>query len=136
MTASEALERVAQSYVQGVAFHYGKLTPDPWFQAHEELEEAMRVGNESLTSVAAERFFNRCKELIERFKSDGVRVRRIGPWDGVNSASKSFPGDQYLNAQVSRKEKFCHKCESKDDLKLVSTFPGSTSVMIVCGECA
>jgi hypothetical protein len=129
MNLSDAIEAVGRFYVPGVAKYYGQLNPDPWFQAHEELEQVALQCKPELTAAAAERFVERCRELVDRFKREGTPPRR-----GTSIADAFYSGDaDRITMHRSRKVKQCFRCETKADLTIQSR--GEVDVVVVCRPC-
>lgn len=129
MKLSQALEEVAAHYVPGVIAYYGKMKPDPWQQAHDDLELVLSTQNEALLDAAADRFVSRCKELSLRFKEEGKAPRRVTPMDGWGLGS-----EKRVDAWIGRKDKACHCGETKG-LKIVPVYPDSAEVTVQCGRC-
>lgn len=131
MKVSEALDRVGQIYVPGLAAYFEQFKPDPWLAAHEDLERVMIAGDEAMTEAAADGFLNRCTELVDRFKRDGVPPTKMDPVrDGFNLGNVGR-----VAAHMSRKNKDCAKCGSKEKLKIVPVQKGGTDVMLLCESC-
>lgn len=128
MTLSQALERVNQAYVPGIVKYYGKLNPDPWQAAHDELDRIAGTFDPSIVVPATERFVSRCLDLIERFKQDGRASKTTSAADGFAMTPES------VARHHSRKLKQCARCESNLGLKIVPVTAGGVDVMILCAE--
>lgn len=130
MKIAEALDRVNSIYVPGTAKYYGALDPDPWQQAHDDLEAVMQKRDWRMTESACDRFVARCEDLINRFKAEGRAPK------GVSIADAVFLGDEKrVKSWQSRTAKHCVKCEGKENLTLVPKSQDSMDVAIVCKGC-
>lgn len=130
MRLSEALETVGKSYTPGVAQYYDRLEPNPWLQAHEDLERVALLREPDLIPAACERFVSRALALIARFTSEGK------PSTGISNADAVFIGDpERIRAWQSRKEKHCIDCESKEGLTLTPAKDSATEVVVICRNC-
>src|SRR4051812_32364025 len=114
MRVSEALGQVSKAYIPGMVAYYERFNPDPWMQAHEDLERVMQAQNLELNEVAAVRFVERCTQLVERFKREGSEAGTIAPQDAIHMTTKA------IGAWMSRKHKICAYCEGTESLKIVS----------------
>lgn len=130
MRVSEALDAVNKIYKVGIADFYSKQKPDPWMKAHEDLEKVMFTHDEQLVKIAAQRFFDRCQELVIRFNKESDGTEKIIPeLDGF------YLGDpNRVDEAFSVKQKACVNCFSTKDIKLVSTDDG-VNVKIICKQC-
>lgn len=130
MTLSKALAVVNERYVPGIVAYYGKLTPDPWQAAHDELEKIAGRFDDAIVSATCERFVVRCTELIERFKREGKVSNSVAPSDAFAM------GENRVQEHLSRKRKECIHCGGKVGLKIVPVSEGSIDVKVICSQCA
>jgi hypothetical protein len=128
MKVSEALQQVSDAYVPGLIAHYEKFQPDPWWQAHAELERVMQIKNPELSEAAAIKFRDRCLELIERYKREGTPTTGATRRDGFNMNPNS------LRSWHSRRQKICVHCES-DQYLTIQSVPNSIEVVLICESC-
>lgn len=126
MTLSQALQRVSEFYVPGVVKYYAQITPDPWQMAHDDLERIAGNFDPVVVNPATERFVERCRELVRRFADDAAPAKSVSPADGFAMSRRA------IDAHMSRKQKKCAVCDSKEGLKIVPVEPGSMDVMLVC----
>lgn len=130
MKMSEALEKVNRAYVPGVVAFYDKADPNPWQQAHDNLESLLHLNDEQLISAGLEAFVYRCLELIDSFNKMGTPPKKISIADAF------FLGDEnrYLETR-SRKYKECFKCQSKDDLQIITSPTDELRAVLICKNC-
>jgi hypothetical protein len=129
MKVTEAIDRVGALYVPGVVAYYGRLTPDPWQKAHDDLERLAGVVDENELTAPLEQFIARCSELIERFKREGSPSKIQAPEAFLMASARQ------VQAHMSRKHKRCARCDSKENLRIVPASPGSMDVMLLCLGC-
>lgn len=130
MRLSQALELVSARYVPGVVSHYAKQSPDPWQQAHDDLERIAGIMDEATATPVLERFVERCTDLIGRYLAEKDPTKAATPADHFAG------GEDRIRAHMSRKLKQCFYCDSKDALKIMPLEPGSIEVILACRECA
>jgi hypothetical protein len=130
MKPSQALEAVSKIYAPGVAKFYMQMQPDPWLAVHEDLDRVMMLKDEDLSAVAADRFVERCTQLVEQFKSGGVTQK------GLSSADAMFMTDEKrFRQQQSVKYRCCVRCGSTEKLSLQPTGKEALQVQVICHEC-
>jgi len=131
MKASEALKEVSKHYVPGVVAFYEKMNPDPWFDAHERLNESLlKDKSEEGQSVACKIFVDACVDLIDGYKSRYPGGAKLSDLDAF------FIGDEdRVRKLQSQKYRECAECESKKDLVLVRDKEDVNLVYILCKNC-
>lgn len=130
MTMSQALASVSQIYQPGVAKFFNGMNPDPWFQAHEDFEVIVRTKDSDLISAAADRFVDRCKELVELFK------KQSRPPSGISSADALYGmSENRVRSWQSIKHKICFVCSANEFLKIVKDPNNENSVVLICESC-
>lgn len=130
MTFAEALESVSKKYVPGVVSYYGKFSTDPWQRAHDELNSQIEIhkSDPKLHSLACESFVERCLQLIEKYKLMDDDVKTITPADAF-----ALGDETRFNKWLSLKEKFCMRCQKRDNLSMRTDEDGL--YFMKCSEC-
>lgn len=131
MRVTEALEVIARLYVPGTVHHFSKKDPDPWQKAHDDLERIAGIVDDDTIAPVVDRFVQRCAELIEEFKREGAASKSVAPIDAHILGERDR-----VDAYLSRKNKHCAKCRSKENLKIVPFRVGSLEVQVLCGPCS
>jgi hypothetical protein len=129
MTTSEALEAVSKAYIPGAVDFYGKIPGDPWMEAHEALEKAVRTGADSTKRLAAQQFVSRTKELLEAYSRMRPAPKQLTMNDGM-----AIGNVNRLMMHDSKRNKCCMHCESQSNLT-VHNDVNETMVYIVCRDC-
>lgn len=130
MKASEALEIVAREYVPGIVTYYGRMSNDPWQDAHDELEPLMATLDEDLISAGCERFVARARELIRRFREAELPAQSVRPDDAFAIGDKKRVKDWQ-----SVRHQECAVCSTRDNLTLEPTGDnGALEVRVVCRQ--
>lgn len=131
MKLHQALAEVAKTYIPGVAKFYQGMNPDPWQDAHDQLEAAVKSDNEDAVSAASLGFVARCKALIKQFQDNGKATHGISAADAFHLGS-----EDRLRRRMSLKKKACAYCEGTEALKIKADPENETMVVVVCGSCA
>lgn len=130
MTVSQALDAVAAYYVPGVVKHYSAMKPDPWQNAHDDLERNMLIGDYDFGAAGAEKFVSECKRLIDAFKALNL-PKRFPP---IEAGFVSGDEEQCRKWQ-SRRHKICYKCGGKNALQLIPDPTDDRNAVVVCQSC-
>lgn len=128
MRFSQALDSINKNYVSGVVAFYGALNPDPWQQAHDELEKELHTQDLQKLSAAIELFHSKCIGLIDAFKRLNI------PKQTPSVADAFFRSEHFFKDQ-SRRKKTCVICESSKDLSISCTPEDELNVFLICKQC-
>lgn len=134
MSFSEALDELSNYYVIGTAGFYSQMIPNPWQDAHDELESKMIQFSKSENyfsniSKASEAFLARVKKLIDAFKLMQSPIE-----------TEIKPSDAFVIADPDKIRRLtllsidsCLECSKMDSVRFVLV-PGGISGLY-CVEC-
>lgn len=126
MTLSEALSLLAVEYPEGCAEYFGRMKPDPWQAAHDELEKHIKEPEE-LLNAAVDRFYSELQNLQASYKVSGVKAKPL-PWNSaMNSPS--------LGAAKERWAKVDHRCADCMTDKGLGPLKTENGFIPICSPC-
>lgn len=129
MLIHEALEEVSRFYSPGCANHYGRMKPDPWQSAHDELERQIGGADNESIGMASELFVRKCKVLVQRFEKETG-----GGFEMTKQDAFHMSPDRVRRYQSIR-FKQCVSCGTEENLKAERAKDNPGDVWLICPGC-
>lgn len=130
MRLSEAFNEIEKIYLHGAVEHYAKYNPDPWQQAHEELNSVMLLQKQELTEAAVEVYFDKIKSLLHAYAQIDYVPKKMSIQDAF-----VLGNELEVKRRQSQQEHDCLLCRTKENLTLYSKSTDSEKSYIICKEC-
>lgn len=128
MKLSEALSIIAAEYPEGCLEYYARMNPDPWSQAHEELEKHIRAPEEILDSKV-DQFCSEIRGLEAAYKLL-PKKHHVSPRPMV---SGFYAGNvERANHRAAQVEQSCVDCMTKNNLVPLRTENGMVPICKAC----
>lgn len=128
------LTEVSRIYLEGATEFYAKLQPNPWQEAHDQLESAIQKAREDQETYfdeadkAGRVFLATIMELLERYRPFSSGQHGSSPARGLYSDSEG-----QADARGSMADRRCGGCGTENEIKIKrhpKHGPG-----IYCAEC-
>lgn len=126
MKLYEALEIFSTELSAECATYYGRMDPDPWYEANKILENAIGQPEDVLDAVV-EKYVQTLKQLEAAYKMSGVKVTPSPMLSGFHSPSVEAAAER-----VAKKDRHCVDCSKSTDLVPLRTAEG---IIPICREC-
>jgi hypothetical protein len=129
MQLHEALDEMNKSYLPGVTSYYARHNPDPWSIAHEDLNASAKTHDDEMISMACLKFVKTCKDLISNYD------KSVSQKNPVHISDASNMTEHQVWSELTRKDKVCYACESKNELSIKRDPENDKKVILLCKLC-
>lgn len=134
MQLSNVLERISKIYVLGAVEFYAKANPNPWQQAHDDLEGQILLHRDSpryfdLMQTAYQKFQKEIKKLLDAYRSF-AGATRVEP-----SASDCFmiADENKVKRLYALADNACAQCGTKENVRAIQHATLGNSIF--CTKC-
>lgn len=128
MNLGDVLEEIGKIYPPGLEAHYACQSPNPWDEAHRELEKF--IGMEPImVEVAIEVFYRKCKKLIAEYEAVNKK-----PAEPVTLSEVFTIGNTTrVEAHESVVRECCYLCQDQTGLSVERAKEGY--LRVICRAC-
>lgn len=126
MKLFEALEIFSTELSAECATYYGRMDPDPWYEANKILENAIGQPEEVL-DAAVEKYVQTLKQLEAAYKMSGMKATPSPMVSGFHS-----PSVEAASERAAKKDRRCTDCFTATNLVPLRTAEG---IIPICRNC-